>query len=165
MPTPAQNVQLRNAELGFSVARATSLVAQSLTSMFTITGGRIAVNALYAKLTIASDASNATAIVLGFTASEGAGANIANAVAASTVVGVVREIGTHWTCAGLTQTTGAALVLVLGATAASPVPRTNPFILGPGVITYTGSVGVNPGSAAWYLNYTPLDSAVSVVAN
>jgi hypothetical protein len=159
MPTPQQNTQLRNAELGFSVARASSVVAQSLTSMFTITGGRIIVNALYAKLTIASDASNATSIVVGFTASEGAGVNIANAIATATVVGVVREIGTHWTVAAL------AAALTLGATAATPVPKTTPILLGPGVITYTGSVGVNPGSAAWYLNYTPLDSGVSVVAN
>lgn len=158
MPTPAQNVQLRNAELGFSVARPTSLVAQALTSMFTITGGRIYVNALYAKLTIATDAANATSIVVGFTASEGAAVNIPNAIATATVVGVVREIGTHWTVAGL------ASALTLGATAATPVPKTTPILLGPGTITYTGSVGVNPGSAAWYLNYTPLDSGVSVVA-
>ena len=158
MPTPTQNVQLRNAELGFSVARTTQTVQQALTSMFTITGGRIYVNALYAKLTIASDASNATSIVVGFTASEGAGANISNAIATATVVGVVREIGTHWTVAGL------AAGLTLGATAATPVPKTTPILLGPGTITYTGSVGVNPGSAAWYLNYTPLDSGVSVVA-
>lgn len=159
MPTSVQNTQLRNAELGFSVVRTSSVVAQSLTSMFTITGGRIYVNALYAKLTIASDASNATSIVLGFTASEGAGVNIPNAIATATVVGVVREIGTHWTVAGL------AAALTLGATAATPVPKTTPFLLGPGVITYTGSVGTNPGSPQWYLNYTPLDSGVNVVAN
>ncbi len=160
MPTPAQNAQLRNAELGFQVARTSSLVAQALTSMFTITGGRVIVNALYAKLTIATDASNATAIVLGFTATEGAGANISNAVAASTVVGVVREIGTQWV-AGVTV----GGVLQLGATAATPLAPPAKFLLGPGVITYTGSVGVNPGSAQWYLNYTPLDTGVSVVAN
>lgn len=165
MPTATQNQQVLRAASGFQVARTSSLVAQALTSMFTITGGRIVVQALYAKLTVASDAANATTITLGFTASEGAAANIANAIAASTVVGVVREIGTHWSCVGLTQTTGAALVLVLGATAASPVPKANPFILGPGVITYTGGVGVNTGSAQWYLNYLPLDPGVSVVAN
>ncbi|SRR5258706_11340867 len=159
MPTPVQNVQLRNAELGFSVARTSSLVAQSLTSMFTITGGRIYVNALYAKLTIASDASNATSIVVGFTATEGAGANISNAIATATVVGVVREVGTHWSV-GAT-----ASALSLGATAATPLASMTKILLGPGVITYTGSVGVNPGSAQWYLNYTPLDSGVSVVAN
>lgn len=159
MPTNIQNQQVLRATTGFQVARTSSLVAQSLTSMFTITGGRVRVNALYAKLTIASDASNATAIVLGFTASEGAGANISNAIATSTVVGVVREIGTHWTVAAL------AAALTLGATAATVVPVTTPFLLGPGVITYTGSVGVNPGSPQWYLNYTPLDSGVSVVAN
>jgi hypothetical protein len=159
MPTPAQNAQLRNAELGFQVIRTSSLVAQSLTSMFTITGGRLIVNALYAKLTIASDASNATSIVVGFTASEGAGANISNALATATVVGVVREIGTHWSV-GAT-----ASALSLGATAATPLAVMTKVLLGPGVITYTGSVGVNPGSAQWYLNYTPLDNAVSVVAN
>ena len=159
MPTSAQNQQVLRAASGFQVVRTTSTVAQSLTSMFTITGGRIIVNALYAKLTIASDASNATSIVVGFTASEGAGANISNAIATATVVGVVREVGTHWTVAAL------ASALTLGATAATPVPKTTPILLGPGVITYTGSVGVNPGSAQWYLNYLPLDPGVNVVAN
>jgi len=159
MPTAIQNQQVLRAASGYQVVRTSSLVAQSLTSMFTITGGRIYVNALYAKLTIATDASNATSIVVGFTASEGAGANISNAIATATVVGVVREVGTHWTVAGL------ASALTLGATAATPVPKTTPFLLGPGVITYTGSVGVNPGSAQWYLNYLPLDPGVTVVAN
>ena len=143
MPTNDQNQQVLRAAQGFVVARPTSTVAQSLTSMFLITGGRIKVQQMYAKLTIASDASNATAIVIGFTATEGAGANISNAIAASTVVGVVREIGT---------------------TAASPLAAHMPFILGPGTITYTGSVGTNPASAAWYLHYLPLDSGVNVVA-
>ena len=159
MPTPIQNQQVLRAASGFQVARTSSLVAQSLTSMFTITGGRIIVNALYAKLTIATDASNATAIVVGFTATEGAGANISNAIATSTVVGVVREIGTHWSV-GAT-----ASALSLGATAATPLAVMTKILLGPGVITYTGGVGVNPGSAQWYLNYLPLDSGVSVVAN
>ena len=159
MPTNIQNQQVLRAASGFQVARTSSLVAQSLTSMFTVTGGRILVNALYAKLTIATDASNATTITLGFTATEGAGANIATAIASSSVVGVVREIGTHW----VTSTVGGALTI--GTTAASPVAQGTKFILGPGVITYTGGVGVNPGSAAWYLNYIPLDAGVGVVAN
>jgi hypothetical protein len=159
MPTNIQNQQVLRAASGFQVARASSLVAQSLTSMFTITGGRIIVNALYAKLTVASDASNATSIVVGFTASEGAGANIANAIATATVVGVVREIGTHWSV-GAT-----ASALSIGATAATPLAAMTKILLGPGVITYTGSVGVNPASAQWYLNYLPLDPGVGVVAN
>lgn len=159
MPTPVQNQQVLRAAQGFVVARPTSTVAQALTSMFTITGGRVLVQALYAKLTIASDASAATAIVLGYTASEGAGVNIANAIAASTVVGVVREVGTQWV-SGVTV----GGVLQLGATAATPLAPGAKFIVGPGTITYTGSVGVNPASAAWYLHYLPLDSTVNVVA-
>jgi hypothetical protein len=161
MPTNVQNQQVLRAASGFQVSRPSSLVAQSLTSMFLITGGRILVKALYAKLTIATDASNATTITLGFTASEGAGANIANAIAASSIVGVVREIGTHWDL-----NTAVPLVfgaLNIGATAATPLAHHQPFLLGPGTITYTGGVGVNPGSAAWYLNYLPLDSGVNVV--
>ncbi len=159
MPTNIQNQQVMRAASGFQVARTSSLVAQSLTSMFTITGGRIIVNALYAKLTIATDASAATSIVVGFTATEGAGVNIANAIATATVVGVVREIGTHWSV-GAT-----ASALSLGATAATPLAVMTKILLGPGVITYTGSVGVNPGSPQWYLNYVPLDPGVGVVAN
>jgi hypothetical protein len=75
------------------------------------------------------------------------------------VVGVVREAGTHWSV-GAT-----ASALSLGATAATPLAVMTKILLGPGVITYTGSVGVNPGSAQWYLNYLPLDPGVSVVAN
>lgn len=162
MPTNVQNQQVMRAALGYTVIRATSTVAQSLTSMFLITGGRIRVQQLYAKLTIATDASAATSIVIGFTGSEGAGANIANAVATATVVGVVREAGTTWTCTG-TTIAGVAGALVIGTTAASPGPLMNPFILNPGTMTYTGSVGVNPGSASWYLTYVPLDPGVNVV--
>ena len=162
MPTNVQNQQVLRAAQGFVVARATSTVAQSLTSMFLITGGRIKVQQMYAKLTIASDASNATAIVIGFTATEGAGANISNAIAASTVVGVVREIGTHWVLSGAVPM--AFSTLQIGTTAASPLAAHMPFILGPGTITYTGSVGTNPASAAWYLHYLPLDSGVNVVS-
>src|SRR5258708_63453 len=160
MPTYIQNQQVLRASTGFSVFRTSSLVAQALTSMFTITGGRIQVNLLYAKLTIATDASAATTITLGFTATEGAGANIATAIASSSIVGVVREIGTHWVTAA---PVGGALHI--GATAATPLPLSAKFILGPGGITYTGGVGVNPGSALWALNYAPLDPGVRVVAN
>jgi len=163
MPTNIQNTQVMRAAQGFVVARPTSLVAQALTSMFLITGGRIRVQALYAKLTIATDAGNATTITVGFTASEGAGVNIANAIATSSIVGVVREIGTHWVCTGITIA-GSAGALIIGATAATPGPLMTSFILGPGTITYTGGVGVNGGSAAWYLHYLPLDPGVNVVS-
>lgn len=160
MPTATQNTQLRNAELGFLVSRPSSLVAQALTSMFTITGGRILIAAMYAKLTIASDASNATTITIGHTSSEGAAGSQPAALAASSVVGVVREVGTHWS---LGQTAGAALTI--GTNASTPILAVPRLLVGPGVITYTGGVGVNPGSAAWYLLYTPMDPGVNVVAN
>jgi hypothetical protein len=160
MPSGSVNVQLRNAELGLLVSRPTSLVAQTLTSMFTITGGRILIAGLYAKLTIASDALNATTITLGHTSSEGAAGSQPAVLAASSVVGVVREVGTHWS---LGQTVGAALTI--GTNASTPILAVPRLLVGPGVITYTGGVGVNPGSAAWYLLYTPLDSGTQVVAN
>src|SRR5258708_12842015 len=95
MPTNIQNQQVLRASTGFSVFRTSSLVAQALTSMFTITGGRIQVNLLYAKLTIATDASAATTITLGFTATEGPGANIATPIASSSITAVVPQIATH----------------------------------------------------------------------
>jgi len=160
MTTMIANKDVRTIALGISVSRTSSLVAQVLTPMYTITGGRILVRMMYAKLTIGSDASNATTITLGFTASEGAGVSVPAAIASSSVVGVVREIGTHWT---LNATTiGGALQI--GATAATPLAQHPAFLLGPGAITYTGGVGVNPGSAAWYLEYTPLDTGSQVVA-
>jgi hypothetical protein len=159
MPTNIQNQQVIRASLGFMVQRNTQTVLQALTSMFTITGGRILIRHMYAKLTIATDASNATTITVGYTPSEGAGSSVANALAASSVVGVVREIGTHWV---LGATIGAALTI--GTTAATPLLKPPDQMIGPGAITYTGGVGVNPGSAAWTLIYTPLDPGVNVVA-
>src|SRR6266436_3992759 len=155
MPTATQNKQLQNAELGFLITRPSSLVAQALTPMFLITGGRILIRHMFAKLTIASDASNATTITLGFTATEGAQANIATALAASSIVGVVREIGTMWSLNAAVPF--AAGALQIGATAATPLSAHPSVMVGPGTITYTGGVGVNPGSAAWYLMYTPVD--------
>ena len=160
MPTAIQNQQVVRASLGWMVQRPTGLVAQALTSMFTVTGGRILIRHMYAKLTIATDASNATTITVGYTPTEGAGTSAPTALASSAVVGVVREIGTHWV---LGASVGA--ILTIGATAATPLLKPPDQMIGPGVITYTGGVGVNPGSAAWTLIYTPIDPGVSVVAN
>lgn len=160
MPTTIQNQQVIRASLGWMVQRPTGLVAQALTSMFTVTGGRILIRNLYAKLTIASDASAATTITVGLTPTEGAGTSQPAVLAASTVVGVVREIGTHWI---LGATVGAALTL--GTNAATPMAKPPDQLIGPGVITFTGGVGVNPASAAWTLIYTPQDPGTNVVFN
>ena len=163
MTTMIATRDVRTITLGISVSRASSVVAQQLTPMFTITGGKIIVKALYAELTVASDASNATTIVLGFTAALGGGANIPNCLASSTVVGVVKEIGTHWMLHA--TTIGGALQIGQGAApATTPLQRHPEFLLGAGTITYTGGVGVNPASPAWCLVYTPLDVGVVVAA-
>jgi hypothetical protein len=160
MPTAIQNQQVLRATSGYLVTRASSTVAQTLTSMFTVTGGRIIIQRMFAKLTIASDASNATTITIGLTPSEGAGSSQPAVLASSSVVGVVREIGTHWS---LATTVGGALQI--GTNASTPLAPMAAVLIGPGVITYTGGVGVNPGSAAWYLVYQPIDPGVNVVAN
>ncbi len=160
MPTAIQNQQVIRASLGWLVQRTSSQVAQSLTSMFTITGGRILIRHMHAKLTIATDASAATTITVGYTPSEGASGSAPAALAASSIVGVVREIGTHWV---LGATVGAALTI--GTNAGTPLLKPPDQMIGPGVITYTGGVGVNPGSALWTLIYTPLDPGVTVVEN
>jgi hypothetical protein len=82
------------------------------------------------------------------------------AIAASSVVGVVREAGTRW---GLGATAGAALTI--GADAGTPILLPARQVVGAGVITYTGGVGVNPGSVKWDLCYIPMSAGVQVAVN
>lgn len=157
MTTIVKNKDVRLISAGIAVSRATSLVAQTLTSLFTISGGRIILVALVGELTVAND-STATTISLGHTSTVGSAGSQAAALASATAI-TSKEIGTK---IGLGATVGAALVV--GTNASTPLLLPPRQVVGQGDITYTGAVGAGTASVKYDLVYIPLDAGAQVVA-
>lgn len=157
MSTLITNKDVRLIAAGIIVSRATSLVAQTLTSLFTISGGRILLVALVGELTVAND-STATTISIGHTSTVGSAGSSAVALASATAI-TSKEIGTKL---GLGTTAGAALVV--GTNASTPLVAPPRLVIGQGDITYTGAVGAGTASVKWDLVYVPLDNGAQVVA-
>src|SRR5260370_4199127 len=83
MPTPAINAQLRNAEFGFLVSRATAALPAGVKgSIFTVTG-RIKVNLLVGEVTTVLGAT-VTSLVIGNTPTVGTA--VANSLATTAVI-------------------------------------------------------------------------------
>src|SRR5260370_17711898 len=83
MPTPAINAQLRNAEFGFLVSRATAALPAGVKgSIFTVTG-RIKVNLLVGEVTTVLGAT-VTSLVIGNTPTVGSA--VANSLATTAVI-------------------------------------------------------------------------------
>lgn len=157
MTTIIQNKDVRLISAGIMVSKATSLVAQTLTSLFTISGGRIILVSLVGELTVAND-STATTITIGHTSTVGSVGSSAVALASSTAI-TSKEIGTK---IGLGTTAGGALVV--GTNASTPLILPPRQVIGQGDITYTGGVGAGTASIKYDLIYVPLDVGAQVVA-
>jgi hypothetical protein len=157
MSTLILNKDVLTIAAGIKVSKATSLVAQSLTSLFTITGGRIILVSLVGELTVANDAT-ATTVALGHTSSVGVAGSSPVALASAVAI-TSKEIGTK---IGLGQTAGAALVV--GTNASTPLVLPPRQVIGQGVITYTGAVGAGTASIKYDLVYVPLDHGTVVTA-
>src|SRR5260370_34605435 len=102
MPTPAINAELRNAEFGFLVSRATAALPAGVKgSIFTVTG-RIKVNLLVGEVTTVLGAT-VTSLVIGNTPTVGSA--VANSLATTAVI-TSAVAGTH-----LTASPGGALLI------------------------------------------------------
>ncbi len=154
MPTPAINAQLRNAEFGFLVSRATAALPAGVKgSIFTVTG-RIKVNLLVGEVTTVLGAT-VTSLVIGNTPTVGSA--VANSLATTAVI-TSAVAGTH-----LTASPGGALIITDIANGNGVVIPTATFLCPAGGIDITPTA-TDTGSVKWDLWYTPLDSAATVVA-
>lgn len=159
MPTPAQNSQLRNAELGFRVQGAAKTVPQNATqTIFTVSGGRIMIGLLYGTVTT----------VIG-------GTTPAAKLVATPTAGTANDMCTTLTItndeAGMMMVcpvaVGSALIgaASTGKSGSASGPGLGGQIVAPGTIGFNVSAADATGAVQWSLFYVPLDPGVTVVAN
>jgi len=157
MPTPAQNSQLRNAELGFRVQGAPKTVPQNATqTIFTVSGGRVMVGLLYGVVTT----------VIG-------GTTPAAKLVATPTVGTANDMCTTLAITAAEVGAMVALPLAVGSALLGAVNKSG-SVTGPGLggqVVAPGTIGFNvsaadaTGAFQWSLFYVPLDPGATVVAN
>jgi len=157
MPTPLQNSQLRNAEMGFRVQGAAKTVPQNATTtIFTVSGGRISVGLLYGVVTTVI-AGTTPALKLIATPTVG---TLNDMCIALTIT--ASEVGTQF---ALPLATGSALLGVISKSGSVTGPGLGGQIVAPGTIGMNVSAADATGAIQWTLFYVPLDPATVVVAN
>jgi hypothetical protein len=156
--------RLRDDALGVVVPRASAvLVTNATTSLFTITGGLVAITALFGQVTVAIPNTASLTAKLVFTPS---GGSVADLTAAT---GITDDaLGTLY---GWSYPDGDELMsqLTEGGTEAPSVnfaPLLNPrAILPSGAIAVTVSNHTSsPGAVKWYCAYVPIDNGARVAA-
>jgi hypothetical protein len=149
MPDPnigAVDPQAFNAVLrGFRVDKAAAALPQTATgTLFTVTGGRIAVQAILGEVTVALGATATNGKLLSTPAS-GTAVDLCAVLAIAS-----KEVGTLF---GITGLFSDAMV---GANAGAGVLPRNPIVIPVGTIGFNTSAN-DTGSVKWTLWYVPLD--------
>jgi hypothetical protein len=157
MPTPQQNRQIQNASTGFFVQRPSTAsgntpLALGPTNLFTISGGRILVRALYGVVTTIIQA-QATTVSLIATPTAGSAVSLSNATLDINALEVGGSVS-------LAATLGATAIK---ANAGAVIPLQTSIILNAGTINVTFGAA-STGAIKWDLAYVPIDVAASVVA-
>jgi hypothetical protein len=156
MATILQGSQLRQVELGFQVLKAAQTLPQTTTlTLFTVTGGRVAVTSLVGTVSTVIGA-GAVTMSLGVAPTVGT-ANTAG-IAALTTTLANKEAGTNlW----LPPIVGAALLF--GANAGTPAQlMANVYVATTGTITWTTAAASTTGAVSWALTYIPIDTGAAV---
>jgi len=159
MPTPAQNSQLRNAELGFRVVTAAKTVPQNATqTVFTVSGGRIMVGLLYG---LVSTVIGGTTPAAKYIATPTVG-TLNDMCTALTITAY--EAGAQWV---LPLLVGSALVGIAAPGKSGSISGVGlgGQIVAPGTIGFNVSAADATGAVIHSLFYVPLDPASVVVAN
>lgn len=159
MPTPVQNSQLRNAELGFRVQTAAKTVPQNATqTVFTISGGRIMVGLLYGLVTTIIAGTTPAAKYIA-TPSAGTANDMCTALTITN-----DEVGMMWV---LPVAVGSALIgaASTGKSGSASGPGLGGQIVAPGTIGFNVSAADATGAVQHTLFYVPLDPGSTVVAN
>lgn len=157
MPTPSQNSQLRNAELGFRVQGAAKTVPLNATqTVFTIAGGRIMIGLLYGLVTTVIGGTTPAAK---YVATPTAGT--ANDMCTTGTI-TAAEVGSMFV---LPVAKGSALLIATAASGSQSGPGLGGQIVAPGTIGFNDSAADATGAVQHTLFYIPLDPATTVVAN
>jgi hypothetical protein len=157
MATILQGSQLRQVELGFQVLKAAQTLPQTATAtLFTVTGGRVAVTSLVGTVSTVIGA-GAVTMSLGVAPTVGTATNTAG-IAALTTTLANKEAGTNF---WLPPIAGSALLF--GTNAGSVAQLTaNVYVVTTGTITWTTAAASTTGAVSWALTYIPIDTGASV---
>lgn len=152
-----QGTQLRQLEYGYQVLKAAQTLPQTTTlTLFTVTGGRVAITSLVGTVSTVIGA-GAVTMSLGVAPTVGT-ANTAG-IAALTTTLANKEAGTNlW----LPPIVGAALLF--GANAGTPAQLLagNAYVVTTGTVTWTTAAASTTGAVSWSLTYVPIDTGASV---
>lgn len=157
MPAYFKNIAVREVAAGLYLANAlhAALPQTAAQNIYTVSGGRIIVVALQAKVTTVIGAT-ATTVSVNLTPTTGTAGTTSLATATAITS---KEVGT---LLGLNASSvGGALVV--GTNASVPLALPPSQTIEPGTISYTTSASTT-GGLAWDLIYIPLDSGAIVTA-
>lgn len=152
-----QGSQLRTILLGSQVSKATGVVANGTTSLFTITGGRIVLTSLVGRVTVAigGTISNCKLVYNPTAAGTSFDLNTATAITSDAVEQT-------YTIAGDVETPGA--LLVAGAVGQANGVFTKPYILQAGALEQNLSADPVGGEITWSVTYIPYDDGAALAA-
>jgi len=156
MATLLQGSQLRQVELGFQVLKAAQTLPQTATlTLFTVTGGRVAITSLVGTVSTVIGA-GAVTMSIGLAPTVGT-ANTAG-IAGLTASLAAKEAGTNlW----LPPIAGNALLFGANAGAAAQL-TSNVYVATTGTITWTTAAASTTGAVSWSLTYIPIDTGAAV---
>jgi hypothetical protein len=154
--TIIQGSQLRKLLLGTQVANSSGkTVPQNATStIFTVSGGRVAVTSLVGKVTTVIGGTTPSAKIVA-TPTVGSANDLCTATAITS-----DEVGTQYSIPG---PTGSALG-VSGSGSGGVTGQTAPVIVAAGTIGVNVSASDATGAIQWALTYVPIDDGASVTA-
>ncbi|HEX2657851.1 MAG TPA: hypothetical protein VHU40_06250 [Polyangia bacterium] len=149
--------QLRTILLGTSVSKATGVVANGATTLFTIAGGRVVVTSLVGRVTTAIGSTGSNAKLVYNPTAAGTSFDLCTAVAIET-----DAVEQTYYIAGSVASPGA--LLVGGAVGQANGIFSSPYILQAGTIEQNLSADPVGGAITWTVTYIPYDNGATLVA-
>jgi hypothetical protein len=145
------------AQYGPRVTKATGVLANGETSLFTIAGGKVLITGLLGTVTVAVGATASNAKLVFDPTAAGTDFDLCTATAITS-----DAVEQQYTIAGTVESVGA--LLVTGAVGQCNPFFTDPLSLTPGAIHQNLSADPVGGEITWYVWYLPIDVGATVVA-
>lgn len=145
------------AQYGQKVQKATGVVANGETALFTIAGGKVLVTGILGFVTVAIGANATNAKLVFDPTATGSDFDLCTATAITS-----DAVEQQYTIAGTVESVGA--LLVTGAVGQCNPFFTDPLSLTPGQLHQNLSADPGGGEITWLLWYLPIDDGATVVA-
>jgi hypothetical protein len=154
------NAALLKAVLGAAVSKATGTVANGVTSLFTITGGRVVITSLVGRVTTAIGATPSNAKLSFNPTAAGTTVDLCTAVAIAS-----DAVEQTYTLATTHSTAAPGALIVAGDVGWASGVLAFPDILNAGVIEQNLSADPVGGAITWTVTWLPLDDGALLVAS